>query len=136
MRSLALTALVAFAGSALAQSPAPPDALPPPAHSISGVVTDAETGLPLVGAGVVIPELGIGSISDRQGRFVIEDVPTGTHTVRAGAYRYHLQTFSVEKEEGQGATLAAPLAPGAGVGCEVLHSHDDAGGLHNVGGTD
>ncbi len=128
--SLAL--LLAAASPALAQT----DAAPPPAHSVSGVVTDAETGLPLVGAGVMIVGLDAGTISDRQGRFVLENVPVGTHTVRAGAYTYHLQTFEVEKRDGEAARLEAPLAPGAGVGCEVLHSHDETGGLHDTGGSD
>ncbi len=134
MRRLALLALVLAAAPSFAQSEAPAE--PPPPHSISGVVTDAETGQPLVGAGVMIPELEIGAISDRQGRFVIEDVPAGTHVVRAGAYRYHFLAVEVEKADGQAAMLDAPLAPGAGIGCEVLHSHDAAGGLHDVGGTD
>lgn len=132
MRLLALAALLSVAApAALAQSDAASET---PPGSISGVVTDAETGLPLVGAGVMIPELGLGTISDREGRFVIEDVPTGTHAVRAGAYTYHLATFSVEMVDGEAATLDTPLKPGAGIGCEVLHSHDEEGGLHDTGG--
>lgn len=131
MRLLALIAVLAAAASPAWAQSAPDEA---PAHSLRGVVTDAETGRPLAGAGVMIPALERGAISDREGRFVIEDVPAGTHGVRVGAYTYHLATFEVEKHDGQPAVLAAPLAPGAGVGCEVLHSHDEAGGLHNTDG--
>ena len=118
MRRLVLLALFA-AAPAFAQS-----SEAPPAHSVYGVVTDAETGAPLAGAGVVLVDLGIGAITDRQGHFVIENVPAGTHTARAGASTYHLATFTVEKTDGEATALPTPLAPGAAVGCEVLHTHE------------
>ena len=96
----------------------------PPAETgrVAGVVTDAETGAPVVGAGVVIPALGIGATTDREGRYAIENVPPGSHAVRAGAYTYHMTDYAVTVPPAGGAvTLDAPLAPGAAQGCAVLH---------------
>ncbi len=51
--------------------------------SISGVVRDAVTNEPLIGANVFITELNTGSATDTEGKYVIENVPAGTHTVLA-----------------------------------------------------
>lgn len=118
MRHVLLLALLAAASASAQDAPA--------LATLSGVVTDAETGRPVVGAGVVIPALGIGAVSQRDGRYVIEDVPAGTHAVRAGAYRYHLVTVEAEVADA-GGTLDVPLRPGAGVGCEVVHEHGEDG---------
>ncbi len=120
MRALFL--LVALALPAAAQLA--PDA---DLGTLAGVVTDAETGLPVMGAGVVIPALGIGAVSQRDGTYEIAGVPPGTHDIRTGAFRYHLVTVQAEVEEA--GTLDIALRPGAAVGCEVLHTHhepDDA----------
>ena len=127
MRSLAAFALLfALAGPAAAQSDAPSSSVP--TGTVAGVVTDAETGMPVVGAGVVIPALGIGAVTDREGRYAIEAVPPGEHAVRAGAYTYHMTSYAVTVPAGGGAvTLDAPLAPGAAQGCAVLHDdHEPA----------
>lgn len=92
--------------------------------TLAGMVTDSETGLPVMGAGVVIPALGIGAVSQRDGTYEITDVPPGTHAIRTGAFRYHLVTLQAEVSET--GTLDIALRPGAAVGCEVLHTHIEA----------
>ena len=131
MRALtALALLIGLAGTTSAQSSSPTSQTPAgvPGATVEGLVTDAETGLPVVGAGVVIPELGIGAVTDLQGHYAIEDVPPGEHAVRAGAYTYHMTSYAVTVPAGGGAvTLDAPLAPGAAQGCAVLHDdHEPA----------
>lgn len=49
---------------------------------VSGTVTD-QAGGPLAGVQVYIPGLQIGGLSRANGRFLILNVPAGTHTVRA-----------------------------------------------------
>lgn len=99
-----------------------------PTATLAGVVTDAETGLPVMGAGVVIPALGIGAVSQRDGSYEIAGVPPGTHAIRTGAFRYHLVTVEAEIVDAAG-RLDIALRPGAGVGCEVVHEHG-ADGSH------
>jgi outer membrane receptor for ferrienterochelin and colicins len=48
-----------------------------PQGSISGVVTDAETGEPLFNATVTVPGTPLGAVSGLDGRFEIERVPAG-----------------------------------------------------------
>ena len=127
MRTLAALALVfALAGTASAQSAGPSSSIP--TGTVEGLVTDAQTGLPVVGAGVVIPSLGTGAMTDLRGHYAIEGVPAGEHAVRAGAYTYHMTSYAVTvPAEGGAVTLDAPLAPGAAQGCAVLHDdHESA----------
>lgn len=49
---------------------------------IEGNLLD-EVGTPLVGGTILIAPLNLGSISDQDGFFEIEDVPPGTHTLIA-----------------------------------------------------
>ena len=132
MRTLAALALVfTLAGTASAQSAEAPSSQTPagvPGATVEGLVTDAETGLPVVGAGVVIPALGIGAVTDLRGHYVIADVPPGDHAVRAGAYTYHMTSYAVTvPAEGGAVKLDAPLAPGAAQGCAVVHDDHTLG---------
>ena len=95
--------------------------------TLAGTVLDAETGDPVVGAGVVIPALGIGAVVQRDGTYAIEGVPPGAHTLRVGAYLYHMRTVEAEVSA-QTTPLDLTLSPGAGAGCAVAHDHDEAGG--------
>jgi len=47
--------------------------------TLSGTVTDVETGVPLTGAHVFIASSMIGTTTDRDGRYVLDQVPLGAH---------------------------------------------------------
>jgi hypothetical protein len=74
-RSLVLAAMFLFAGSAYAQV------------TVSGVVTDAETGDALPGANVVVEGTTFGTATDQNGRYSLS-VPSGTHTFTASFIGY------------------------------------------------
>lgn len=50
---------------------------------IAGTVVDASTGRPLPGVQVFVPQTGLGSLTDRSGRYALLNVPVGSHTVTA-----------------------------------------------------
>ncbi|GAB4168552.1 MAG: hypothetical protein Kow00108_01680 [Calditrichia bacterium] len=58
---------------------------------IQGFVTDAKTGEPLVGANVVIKEIGLGAASDIDGFFVILQVPPGSYEINCSYLGYQEQ---------------------------------------------
>jgi TonB-linked SusC/RagA family outer membrane protein len=66
-------ALLAFAGSVAAQD----------TGVITGQVTDAQTGQPLVGAQIFVEGTTIGTLTNDSGRYRIQSVPTGARRVRA-----------------------------------------------------
>jgi outer membrane receptor protein involved in Fe transport len=55
---------------------------------IAGVITDSETGDPLIGVNVVIEGTLLGTATDKDGYFVILNVPPGKYTVKASYIGY------------------------------------------------
>jgi hypothetical protein len=55
---------------------------------ISGIVTDAQNGEPLVGANIVIVGTSLGAVTDIEGNYVITSVPPGDYSVRASMLGY------------------------------------------------
>ena len=75
LRSLVLAIMFLFAGTAYAQV------------TVSGTVTDAETGDALPGANVVVEGTTLGTATDQNGRYTLS-VPNGTHTFTASFIGY------------------------------------------------
>ncbi|MGA9117870.1 MAG: carboxypeptidase-like regulatory domain-containing protein [Bacteroidota bacterium] len=61
---------------------------------ISGKVTDAGTGEPLVGANVVVVGTQMGAATNVSGEYVILNVPTGTYTIRSTYVGYQTITIT------------------------------------------
>jgi iron complex outermembrane receptor protein len=49
--------------------------------SLSGIIADASTGLPLSGASVSITDARMGDVADSTGRYLLRNVPTGHHLI-------------------------------------------------------
>lgn len=64
---------------------------------ITGVVRQATTQRPLDAAQVDIPGTGLGALTNVQGRFLLDNVPPGEHTVRVTmvGYAARQQTVTV-----------------------------------------
>ncbi|MCH8011254.1 MAG: TonB-dependent receptor [Candidatus Marinimicrobia bacterium] len=63
--------------------------------TITGSVSDAETGEVLAGANVVVEGTTLGAAADANGSFSISNVPAGTHTVTASVIGYELSSRTV-----------------------------------------
>ena len=86
--------------------------------SLSGVITDGESGLPLQGANVFIEELSKGSASDADGRYTILNIPAGTYTISASYVGYRIVKTRVE-HTGESQILDFSLMPKLLQGQEV-----------------
>ena len=73
--------------------------------SITGTVVDATSGRPLESAQVFVPALNIGGLSNTQGRFLLLNIPAGTHEVRVELIGYNASTQEVTVTAGQAAAV-------------------------------
>lgn len=89
------------APAALAQSPS---------VVLEGEVTD-QTGEPLPGVNVALPEIGRGTSTAADGSFRIEDLPAGTHTIVFSFVGYTRQRHTVTLEPGEAMVLEVSLQP-------------------------
>jgi TonB-dependent SusC/RagA subfamily outer membrane receptor len=69
--------------------------------SVTGTVTDAVSGQPLVGAQMVIPGTNIGALTNQAGRYLILGVPVGPVQVRAVIIGYSQQSQAITVAAGQ-----------------------------------
>jgi TonB-dependent receptor len=71
---------------------------------LAGNVSNSATGTGLQGARIEIPALGLTALTDNTGRYVMSNVPTGTHEVTASYIGLETARATVQLEPGQGAT--------------------------------
>lgn len=86
-----------------------------PAWAQTGTVqgtVHSETGDPLPGINIVLQRTSLGAATDVEGRYVIDRVPVGTHTVRASAIGFHTVRQSIT------------IAPNATVTLDFVLSED------------
>jgi hypothetical protein len=95
---------------------------PPPGQALRGRVVDALTRSPLPGANVVVRGTDplIGASTDIEGRFVIEGVPLGRHTIQASFIGYEPVVMAdVVVTSGRETTLTIELREDVVYGAEV-----------------
>lgn len=87
--------------------------------TISGTVTDAESGESLPGASVLVVELERGAASDINGEFEIQNIPAGTYNITATFVGYRTYRETVQVNAGQTTTLDIAMEVGA-IGLDEL----------------
>ena len=71
------------------------------AQQITGRVIDQSTGQPLAAVQVFIAGTGLGALSQQNGRYLLLNVPVGTHTINAQRIGYGGQTAEVTVAAGE-----------------------------------
>ena len=61
---------------------------PAGSNKITGKITDKTTGQPIVGATVTIPDLKIGTSTDANGTYLIQQLPKGEYLIQVTAIGY------------------------------------------------
>ena len=73
--------------------------------TISGTVTDRNTGDPIPGVNVILQGLNQGSATDVDGNYTIENVPAGEHQLQARFVGYRTQDETVDVADGETQTV-------------------------------
>ena len=60
---------------------------------ITGITVDAETQQPLVGVNIIVKDTDIGQATDINGRFIVCNIPEGTHTIEFSYIGYENRIF-------------------------------------------
>ncbi len=87
---------------------------------ISGFVTDATTGEPLIGTNIAIMGTSLGTISDLNGAFFIPNIPVGSQTVAFRYIGYGTVNETLQLNDGETRELNVQLSPEAIMGEEVV----------------
>jgi hypothetical protein len=67
---------------------------------LSGLLTDSDTGFPIVGATIRVPDTGESALTDDEGRFRMREVPVGSHEVAISHLAYGEPVLTVVVESG------------------------------------
>ncbi len=90
------------------------------AANLEGSVKDKITGEELIGANVILLKTSIGAATDTHGKYVINNVPPGTYTLRASYIGYNSQEVTVEIREGMSVRQNFELQPVTVIGETVV----------------
>jgi hypothetical protein len=89
--------------------------------SLTGVVTDQQTGEVLVGANILVIGTTLGGVTDLEGKYIVRQVPLGTHTVRFSFIGYAAKAITgVQVSAGNPVRLNVDLASAAVTTDEVV----------------
>jgi hypothetical protein len=87
--------------------------LQPPAGVVTGTVTEARTGAPLVAVLIKIQSTGQQAFSDAEGHFELADVPAGPQTLVISVVGFGLVRRDVNVTAGESVDVTIPVAEGA-----------------------
>lgn len=79
--------------------------------TVTGRVTEAESGAPLPGVNIILPELDRGAATNKNGRFTLQNVPTGAHQLEARFVGYAPATRTVDVTAGATTRVTMTLKP-------------------------
>lgn len=75
--------------------------------TVTGRVTDSQGGAPIASVQIYIEGLNLGALTQQNGRYLLVNVPAGTHTVTAARIGY--RTVTQEVSVGAGATVVQDI---------------------------
>lgn len=88
--------------------------------SIKGLIIDAETGEPLIGANITIENLKIGTITDLEGQFTLNRISSGTQKLKISLIGYLSQEVAVVVDGREQVYRKLELVPSAFEQSEVV----------------
>lgn len=99
-------------------SPLPAEAADP--GSLKGQITDKTDGEAVIGASAMLENTTLGSASDIEGNYTIQNIPAGTYRLKVNAIGYAPYTQSVTINPGQATILNAQLGQTTVMASEIV----------------
>ncbi len=81
--------------------------------TLEGTVTDAETGNPLPGVNIYLPNLQMGGATNADGEYEISDIPAGTYAIRVSFVGYQAYESKIDITADQTTTFDIELSTSA-----------------------
>lgn len=63
---------------------------------VTGMVTSADDGMPIIGASVLVDGTTVGTVTDFDGKYTIDNLPSGAKTVTVSYIGYKAQTLAIK----------------------------------------
>ncbi len=95
--------------------------------TISGTITDANTGDPLPSTNILLIGTGLGAATDMNGQYTIKNVPAGKYIMRISYLGYKEQKTDIEVKDGQHLEQNFSLEPASLEGQTVVVTGQAAG---------
>jgi hypothetical protein len=96
------------------------------AGTLSGTIEDEKTHEKLIGANVLVVGTNVGTVTDLDGRFVLDNVPAGTYSIRVSYMGYSAKVITgVEIKDGDATRLKIGIAPVDGASTDDATRIDD-----------
>ncbi len=78
---------------------------------VSGVVREGGSGAPVAGAQLQVVDRRLRATTDAEGRFVLERVPPGSHTLRVARIGFRVSVLEFVVDAGEQLALSIDLSP-------------------------
>ena len=69
--------------------------------TVTGRISDSQTGLPIGAVQVFIPNLDLGGLTQQNGRYLLQNIPAGTHELNVARIGYRTMAQQVTVGAGQ-----------------------------------
>lgn len=126
-----LLVLALFASTAIFAIPGEVQGDSPTSGLLFGLVTNAETGDPLPGVAVIIPDINVRNFTDVNGEYEIRKIPAGTYEVRISFVGF--QTIEREVTISDGVRTELNMALRAAKGLSTIVAQDVARSMAPTG---
>jgi TonB-dependent receptor len=100
--------------------------------SVKGVIKDAQTKEPLPYSNAVLVGTSLGSAADKDGNYVIKNIPPGKYTLRATYVGYKTEEVSIEVQKGRTIETNFSLKPETIEGQTVVVTGQASGQLQAI----
>lgn len=100
--------------------------------TLKGTIRDSQTNDPLAYSNVILLGTGLGSSANKDGKFIVKNIPVGKYTVRASYVGYKQEEVEVNIRDGKSTEISISLNPESVEGETVIVTGQAEGQLRAI----